>query len=55
MVEGYIEICVCKYLLLVWKMVKYYGIEFSLILGIMEVELVFNLYVVSYVNVIGLM
>ena len=55
MVEGHIEIRARQYLPLVRKMAKRYGIEPSLILGIMEVESAFNPYAVSYANAIGLM
>ncbi|WP_150538987.1 membrane-bound lytic murein transglycosylase MltC [Actinobacillus vicugnae] len=55
MVAGHIEVRARQYLPLVRKMAKRYGIEPSLILGIMEVESAFNPYAVSYANAIGLM
>lgn len=55
MVAGHIEVRARQYLPLVRKMAKQYGIEPSLILGIMEVESAFNPYAVSYANAIGLM
>lgn len=55
MVAGHIEVRARQYLPLVRKMAKRYGIEPSLILGIMEVESSFNPYAVSYANAIGLM
>ncbi len=55
MVEGHVEVRARQYLPLVRKMAKRYGIEPSLILGIMEVESAFNPYAVSYANAIGLM
>lgn len=55
MVAGHIEVRARQYLPLVRKMSKRYGIEPSLILGIMEVESAFNPYAVSYANAIGLM
>lgn len=55
MVAGHVEVRARQYLPLVRKMSKRYGIEPSLILGIMEVESAFNPYAVSYANAIGLM
>ncbi|MGZ3081379.1 membrane-bound lytic murein transglycosylase MltC [[Haemophilus] ducreyi] len=55
MVADHIEVRARKYLPLVRKMAKRYGIETSLIFGIMEVESSFNPYAVSYANAIGLM
>lgn len=55
MVAGHIEVRARQYLPLVRKMAKQYGIEPSLILGIMEVESAFNPYAISYANAIGLM
>lgn len=55
MVAGHIEVRARQYLPLVRKMSRQYGIEPSLILGIMEVESAFNPYAVSYANAIGLM
>ena len=55
MVAGHVEVRARQYLPLVRKMAKRYGIEPSLILGIMEVESAFNPYAVSYANAIGLM
>lgn len=55
MVAGHVEVRARQYLPLVRKMSKVYGIEPSLILGIMEVESAFNPYAVSYANAIGLM
>lgn len=55
MVAGHIEVRARQYLPYIRKMAKLYGIEPSLILGIMEVESAFNPYAVSYANAIGLM
>lgn len=55
MIAGHIEVRARQYLPLVRQMAKRYGIEPSLILGIMEVESAFNPYAVSYANAIGLM
>lgn len=55
MVAWHVEVRARQYLPLVRRMAKRYGIEPSLILGIMEVESSFNPYAVSYANAIGLM
>lgn len=55
MIAGHVEVRARRYLPLIRKMSKRYGIDESLILGIMEVESSFNPYAVSYANAIGLM
>lgn len=55
MIANHIEVRARRYLPLVRQMSKRYGIDMSLILGIMEVESAFNPYAVSYANAIGLM
>lgn len=55
MIANHVEVRARRYLPLVRKMSRRYGIEMSLILGIMEVESAFNPYAVSYANAIGLM
>lgn len=55
MIANHVEVRARRYLPLVRKMSKRYGIDMSLILGIMEVESAFNPYAVSYANAIGLM
>ncbi|MCK3655129.1 murein transglycosylase C [Pasteurellaceae bacterium Macca] len=55
MIANHVEVRARRYLPIVRKMSKRYGIEPSLILGIMEVESSFNPYAVSYANAIGLM
>ncbi|MGX3067218.1 membrane-bound lytic murein transglycosylase MltC [Ursidibacter arcticus] len=55
MVDNHVEVRARRYVPIVRKMSKQYGIEMSLILGIMEVESSFNPYAVSYANAIGLM
>lgn len=55
MTANHIEVRARRYLPLVRQASKRYGIDISLILGIMEVESAFNPYAVSYANAIGLM
>ena len=55
MVAGHVEVRARRYLPIVRHAAKRYGIDISLILGIMEVESAFNPYAVSYANAIGLM
>lgn len=55
MIANHIEVRARRYLPLVRQASRRYGIEMSLILGIMEVESAFNPYAVSYANAIGLM
>ncbi|MDH2924825.1 membrane-bound lytic murein transglycosylase C [Nicoletella semolina] len=55
MTANHVEVRARRYLPLVRKASKRYGIDMSLILGIMEVESSFNPYAVSYANAIGLM
>lgn len=55
MIANHVEVRARRYLPMVRKAAKHYGIEPSLILGIMEVESAFNPYAVSYANAIGLM
>lgn len=55
MVANHIAVRARKYLPFVRKAARHYGIDESLILGIMEVESSFNPYSVSYANAIGLM
>lgn len=55
MIANHVEVRARRYLPLVRRAARQYGIEPSLILGIMEVESAFNPYAVSYANAIGLM
>lgn len=55
MTANHVEVRARRYLPLVRKMSRRYGMDMSLILGIMEVESAFNPYAVSYANAIGLM
>lgn len=55
MIANHVEVRARAYLPTIRKMSKRYGIDESLILGIMEVESSFNPYAVSYANAIGLM
>ncbi|WP_373767418.1 membrane-bound lytic murein transglycosylase MltC [Glaesserella sp.] len=55
MIANHVEVRARRYLPLVRQASKRYGIDISLILGIMEVESAFNPYAVSYANAIGLM
>ncbi|AWX14208.1 murein transglycosylase C [Mergibacter septicus] len=55
MVANHIAVRARKYLPFVRKAARHYGVDESLILGIMEVESSFNPYSVSYANAIGLM
>ncbi|WP_301098815.1 membrane-bound lytic murein transglycosylase MltC [Otariodibacter sp.] len=55
MTENHIAVRARRYLPIVRRTAKKYGIDMSLILGIMEVESAFNPYAVSYANAIGLM
>lgn len=55
MIANHIEVRARRYLPMVRKASRQYGIDPSLILGIMEVESAFNPYAVSYANAIGLM
>lgn len=55
MIANHVEVRARRYLPMVRKASHQYGIDMSLILGIMEVESAFNPYAVSYANAIGLM
>lgn len=55
MAANHVETRARKYLNLVRKASRQYGIESNLILGIMRTESAFNPYAVSYANAIGLM
>lgn len=55
MIANHVEVRARRYLPAIRKASKKYGIDESLILGIMEVESAFNPYAVSYANAIGLM
>lgn len=55
MIANHIEVRARRYLPMVRKAARQYGIDASLILGIMEVESAFNPYAVSYANALGLM
>lgn len=55
MIANHVEVRAKKYLPLVRKMAQRYGIDESLILGIMQTESSFNPYAISYANAIGLM
>lgn len=55
MIANHVEVRARRYLPLIRQASKQYGIEMSLILGIMEVESAFNPYAVSYANALGLM
>ncbi len=55
MIANHVEVRARRYLPTIRKASKKYGIDESLILGIMEVESAFNPYAVSYANAIGLM
>lgn len=55
MIANHVEVRARRYLPMVRQASKQYGIDISLILGIMEVESSFNPYAVSYANAIGLM
>lgn len=55
MIANHVEVRARRYLPMVRQASRHYGIEMSLILGIMEVESSFNPYAVSYANAIGLM
>lgn len=55
MIANHVEVRARRYLPMVRKASRQYGIDMSLILGIMEVESAFNPYAVSYANAIGLM
>lgn len=55
MIANHIEVRARRYLPMVRQASRQYGIDPSLILGIMEVESAFNPYAVSYANAIGLM
>ncbi|QIM64395.1 membrane-bound lytic murein transglycosylase MltC [Frederiksenia canicola] len=55
MIANHVEVRARRYLPMVRKAARHYGIEVSLILAIMEVESAFNPYAVSYANAIGLM
>lgn len=55
MIANHVEVRARRYLPMVRQASRQYGIDISLILGIMEVESAFNPYAVSYANAIGLM
>ncbi|MBF0785500.1 membrane-bound lytic murein transglycosylase MltC [Muribacter muris] len=55
MIANHVEVRARRYLPMVRQAARRYGIDVSLILGIMEVESAFNPYAVSYANAIGLM
>ncbi|KMK50741.1 murein transglycosylase [[Actinobacillus] muris] len=55
MIANHVEVRARRYLPMVRQVARRYGIDVSLILGIMEVESAFNPYAVSYANAIGLM
>lgn len=55
MIANHVAVRAQKYLPLVRKMARRYGIDESLILGIMQTESSFNPYAISYANAIGLM
>lgn len=55
MIANHVEVRARRYLPMVRQASRQYGIDISLILGIMEVESSFNPYAVSYANAIGLM
>ncbi|MGX2974980.1 membrane-bound lytic murein transglycosylase MltC [Ursidibacter arcticus] len=55
MIANHVEVRARRYLPMVRQAARQYGIDISLILGIMEVESAFNPYAVSYANAIGLM
>lgn len=55
MIANHVEVRARRYLPMVRKSSRQYGIDTSLILAIMEVESSFNPYAVSYANALGLM
>ncbi len=55
MIANHVEVRARKYLPLIRKAAQRYGIDESLILGIMQTESSFNPYAISYANAIGLM
>lgn len=55
MIANHVEVRAQKYLPLIRKAAQRYGIDESLILGIMQTESSFNPYAISYANAIGLM
>lgn len=55
MIANHVEVRARRYLPIARQAARQYGIDISLILGIMEVESAFNPYAVSYANAIGLM
>ncbi|OOF70968.1 membrane-bound lytic murein transglycosylase MltC [Rodentibacter caecimuris] len=55
MIANHIEVRAQKYIPLIRKAAQKYGIDESLILGIMQTESSFNPYAISYANAIGLM
>lgn len=55
MIANHVEVRARRYLPMVRRASRQYGIDVSLILAIMEVESSFNPYAVSYANAIGLM
>ncbi|MDU5696385.1 MAG: membrane-bound lytic murein transglycosylase MltC [Haemophilus parainfluenzae] len=55
MIANHVEVRAQKYIPLVRKAAERYGIDESLILGIMQTESSFNPYAISYANAIGLM
>lgn len=55
MIANHVEVRAQKYLPLIRKAAQRYGVDESLILGIMQTESSFNPYAISYANAIGLM
>ena len=55
MIANHVEVRAQKYIPLIRKAAQRYGIDESLILGIMQTESAFNPYAISYANAIGLM
>ena len=55
MIANHVEVRAQKYLPIVRKVARRYGLDESLILGIMQTESSFNPYAISYANAMGLM
>ena len=55
MIANHVEVRAQKYIPLIRKAAQRYGIDESLILGIMQTESSFNPYAISYANAVGLM
>jgi len=55
MIANHVEVRAQKYLPIVRKVARHYGLDESLILGIMQTESSFNPYAISYANAMGLM